>query len=307
MRVLREENAKWPASANVCLIPDAEGATLIDVGCGKEESYRALVEFLRTAGLAVSDVHTVILSHAHPDHMGAMRFLLEETSPRVFLHELEAPLAAQPSLLNDTFDLALVTEHLLGGDGEEYPESFDIIDYFDAMCPMARAVATQVMRAGDVIEAGGLRLEVVETPGHAPGHVSFFERKRRLLLAGDAVGKIVAWYSPSSGGALGYLAGLARMERLGAETIIPSHGPDITDVAGAIAHTRERILKMEERVLAQLGPEPASVEQICRAIYHNPGARVFPGVQIVMSHLEKLEAEGQVHRQGNSLVYSCVY
>ena len=37
----------------------------------------------------------------------------------------------------------------------------------------------------EVVEAGGVRLEVVETPGHSPDHVCFFERERGWLFTGD--------------------------------------------------------------------------------------------------------------------------
>jgi glyoxylase-like metal-dependent hydrolase (beta-lactamase superfamily II) len=54
-----------------------------------------------------------------------------------------------------------------------------------------------------VIEVGDLRLEVMATPGHAPGHVCFYERKHDILFGGDLIigGTIGAPVAPAS---LGY-------------------------------------------------------------------------------------------------------
>lgn len=291
----------WPASANVFLVPDAGGATLIDVGCGTEERYRALVDWVADEGFAIGDVHTVILSHAHPDHMGAMRFLLEDISPRVFLHGVEMPLAADPELLNRTFDLELAARHVVPAD-DSMPDTFNILDYFAGLCPMSSAQATDELVPGEVVEASNLRLRVVHTPGHAPGHCSFFAEEHGLLLTGDAVGQVVAWYSPSSGGAIGYLAGLDRLSALGARVILPSHGPDIHEVERAITHTREHILRMDDKLLSRLGPEPITLTELCRRMYRNPAAQVFPGIQIIQSHLDKLEAEGRIACNADGLI-----
>lgn len=137
--LFKQEETMWPASANVLLIPDGNGVTLVDVGCGQEEVYLRLKEFLCSCGFRIEDVHTVVLTHAHPDHMGAMRCLLEEASPRIYLHPLEIPLAAEPSRLNHTFDMALPCRY---GMAAIPREQADIIEYFQAFCPMARVEAT---------------------------------------------------------------------------------------------------------------------------------------------------------------------
>lgn len=287
----------WPAGANVFLLSDPEGAILIEVGCGRESCYEKLRTFLGTHGFAPADVHTVVLSHAHPDHMGAMPFLLEEASPRIIMHELEKPLAADPHLLNESFDMDYILEYyverLPEGTG---PEEIDIIAYFSGLCPMGSAEATETVVEGDAIEIGGRRFEVIHTPGHAPGQVSLFDREERTLLAFDTVGAVVAWYCPSGGGARGYLEGLDKLEALDARLIIPSHGPDITDSQDAIKKTREVILGRDREILGLLADGPRSLLELTDALFRNEGMRMFPGLQITDSHLQKLEEDGLVRR-----------
>ena len=49
------------------------------------------------------------------------------------------------------------------------------------------AVTLRELRGGDVFDLGGRLIEVVETAGHTPGSLSFFDRKNRLLFTGDNV------------------------------------------------------------------------------------------------------------------------
>ncbi len=299
IHVYRPESHMWPAPGNSFVLTDNEGAVLIDAGCGFRECYDRVVDFLAGLGLRPADVHTVVLSHAHPDHMGALPFLLEEASPRVIMHELEKPLASDNSLLNKSFDMCYIRDHyserLEGADAA----AFDILDYFSNLCPMGSAEATETVVEGDELVLAGRRFEVLHTPGHAPGHISLFDPEDRLLLSFDLVGAVVAWYCPSGGGARGYLESLDKIERCGARIIMPSHGEDITDVAGAIGRTRDFILRRDERIIELLAGGPMTLLEMTDHLF--PAAvRMFPGLQITDSHLQKLESEGRVERLPDS-------
>jgi glyoxylase-like metal-dependent hydrolase (beta-lactamase superfamily II) len=300
--ICREEGHKWPASANVYLFRDAAGGILFDVGCGKEESFENLVAFVGREGLALTDIHTIVLSHAHPDHMGAMRFLQEVISPRVVISAIDRPLAEDPQELNRTFDMGL-TRHYFGdavldelGMGE-----FNIIDYFAGLCPMSSAAISDTVADGDILELGGGSYEVLITPGHAPGHVSLWRSVDRVLLSSDLVGEITAWYSPTSGGAAGFLASLDRVCALDARLILPAHGGVIEEVRPAIEHTRRRVLAVEDRVSRILADGPRRVGEICAAMYGDRIIRFFPGIQILDSHLDRMAADGRVVREGEGV------
>lgn len=291
----RPESHRWPAPANSYLLKDADGGILIDAGCGFEECYGKIKEFLSENGLAPADIHTVVLSHAHPDHMGAMPFLLQESSPRIIIHSLEAPLAIENELLNATFDIDHIKKYY--GDRLGGAEPLGINEYFSALCPMGSAAATDTVEDGDVLQLGGRRFEVVHTPGHAPGHICLYDRENRLLLSGDVVGAVVAWYCPSGGGgARGYLESLDRIEALDVATILPSHGGEINDVRGAILKTRSFILAREARIIKLLESGEMSLLDLTDDLFAG-AARMFPGLQITDSHLQKLEEDGLVVRR----------
>jgi glyoxylase-like metal-dependent hydrolase (beta-lactamase superfamily II) len=291
----KDKETIWPASANVLMIRDRDGAILVDVGCGKESTYARLKDFLSSHGLGIADVHTVVLTHAHPDHMGAMRYLLEEISPRIFLHPVEIPLAAEPSRLNGTFDMELPFRY---GIAAIPREEADIIEYFRHLCPMASAVATHVIDPDEELELGRFTFQVIVTPGHANGLVSLFEAESGLLFTADAVGDVVAWYSPSSGGLTGFLEGLDRLSGLPASLLLPSHGDISTGPLEEVEKTKARLLRREERILRELAAGPVAFPDLVTRIFKNPMISFFPGPQILQCHLDKLEMEGRVRCRG---------
>ncbi|MBU4175719.1 MAG: MBL fold metallo-hydrolase [Actinobacteria bacterium] len=295
MHFLRVEESIWPASANVLLIRDHDGAILVDVGCGSEKAYSRVKDFLSAHGLRMADVHTVILTHAHPDHMGAMKHLLQEISPRVFLHPLEIPLAAEPSRLNDTFDVGLPYRY---GIIPTPPEEMDILEYFSDSCAMASARATDEIRTDVELVLGEFAFQVIETPGHAQGLVSLFNRENGILFTADAVGDIVTWYSPSSGGFTRFLEGLDRLSRLPATLLLPSHGSPSKVPSREIERTRTRVLRREERVIKELVSGPIPFPDLVTRVFKHPLMAVFPGTQILQCHLDKLEMEGRVICRG---------
>jgi glyoxylase-like metal-dependent hydrolase (beta-lactamase superfamily II) len=296
-RVYQPERAMWPSPANSYLLKDDRGAVLIDAGCGYRDCYAKIVEFLKSEGLEPSDVHTLVLSHAHPDHMGAVPFLLEESSPRIVMHELEVPLAREPSLLNDSFDMDFIPRFYRERLPEDAPTEFDLLEYFDALCPMGAAEATDSVVGGDALELAGTRFEVVHTPGHAPGHISLYNREDGTLLTGDLVGAVVAWYCPSGGGVRGYLDSLDRLEALDVSRILPSHGPTIAEPAAAIRHTREFLQGRSAALVEALAEGERSLLELTDLLFPAEGMKMFPGLQVTCSHLDLLEEDGVVHRE----------
>jgi glyoxylase-like metal-dependent hydrolase (beta-lactamase superfamily II) len=98
----------WPATAAVYVVTDSNGFSMIDVGCGSPGAIERLKSGLSRLGLGLSSLGTLILSHAHPDHMGASQMLLSECRPTVLIHTDDVDHARNPQGLIDTFDIELV-------------------------------------------------------------------------------------------------------------------------------------------------------------------------------------------------------
>ena len=138
-------------------VETATGLVLVDVGFpGQSEQVEANLD---SAGFDWSDVRAVLLTHQDGDHAGGLAEVLDHADATVYAHEACAPYV----------------------DGREHPLKSDDDDRY----PPARV---------DVELVDGVRfntlagpMDVVFTPGHAPGHISLHLPEAGVLLAGDAL------------------------------------------------------------------------------------------------------------------------
>lgn len=140
----------------------------------------------------------------------------------------------------------------------------------------------------------GLALEVLHTPGHAPGHLCLFEPRARVLLGGDMVPGIgTTLVAPPEGEMTAYLASLERLRALDPALILPAHGPPIEGGAQAIERLITHRRWREQRVADALRLEPRDALAIALEAY----AELAPwqaglALRSTLAHLAKLEHEG---------------
>jgi glyoxylase-like metal-dependent hydrolase (beta-lactamase superfamily II) len=292
----------WPSSANIYVIPDQNGFSLIDVGCGGISGVEFLKEGLRHWKLKIEQLHTVVLSHAHPDHMGAMGWILEEANPDVYVHELDVGPALDPGQLNATFDISLAKDRWAAANpGNEIAE-FDILNYLDASgCLMSAAAQVEPLPHNNRLHLSDFEFHVIHTPGHSPGHISLYENSRRILLAGDLVGKAPAWYVPAAGGVTGYLESLVKLEAVEADILLPAHGHVIEETNQAIQKIKKKLLQRESFLKEALQNGSKSFMELNKALLGDSPLNFFPGCGIIESHLIKMEREGVVERKGQEV------
>ncbi len=72
---------------NCYALVDNEGVALVDPGLPTPGSFRALRARLKSAGFRVKDVHTVLVTHSHPDHFGGARRLVKEAGAKLVAHK----------------------------------------------------------------------------------------------------------------------------------------------------------------------------------------------------------------------------
>jgi len=146
----------------------------------------------------------------------------------------------------------------------------------------------------DIVEAGDTTLRVVQTPGHAPDHLCFFDEASRDLYCGDLIragGSIVI--PASKGGNLRqYLDSLVRARDLSPRRLLPGHGPVIDDPASAIDDYLRHRAHREEEVIAALRVGLTTPEQIAAQVYGAmPALLAAAAADSVLAHLVKLHDE----------------
>lgn len=294
--VLRPDNSEWPHSANVYVITDDRGFSLIDLGCGGAGCVDRIRRGLAQLDLSLHSLHTVLLSHAHPDHMGASEMLLRECMPTVMIHRDDIEQARDPRRLVRTFDIELARNLYR----DENSHVWDFSTFFERSgCQMSLPVfPDRMLTEGESVELAGYQFEIIHTPGHSPGHISLFDAKTGILYGGDLIGEVVAWYTPSSGGVIGYLSSLDRMAERQPRIILPAHGGIIREPMEKIEEVRDRLLARERKMVDLLSSGEMPFSEIVKGMISNEMLRFFPGVGITESHLQKLMADGRVSKNG---------
>jgi glyoxylase-like metal-dependent hydrolase (beta-lactamase superfamily II) len=145
-------------------------------------------------------------------------------------------------------------------------------------------------------------LTVLHTPGHAPDHLTFWHADSRTLFVGDMLVQGGTVVIPAShGGSLAlYLRSLERMLQLNPARALPAHGPVIDDPAALIHKYVEHRAQREGQVLGAIDSGGSTDESITAKIYPTLVDALVPMArESVLAHLQKLESEGRVRRDGD--------
>lgn len=171
------------------------------------------------------------------------------------------------------------------------------------------ATAERVDFTVDVMLADGAEVDLGEgfviaamhTPGHAPGHLTYSERRTGLVYAGDMVaGTGTILIDPEDGGnMIAYLASLERMAAAGPRALIPAHGPVQDDPQGVLRRYRAHRMMREDRVLAAIQEVPRDLSAVLAEAYADTPEALWPlAARSLEAHLRKLVTEGRVRRLG---------
>jgi len=145
----------------------------------------------------------------------------------------------------------------------------------DATGAVVRSVGSGYLRGlggqlsdGEVIDAAGLRITVLATPGHTADSLCFLVGD--AVLTGDTVlGRGTTVIDSEDGSLAEYLESLSRLAGLGSRTVLPGHGPEAANLAAVVetyrAHREER-LEQIRLALRTLG-EDAGARQVVEHVY----------------------------------------
>ena len=149
-----------PFQENTYIVIDDETqkAAVIDPGCYDQAEKETLSAFIDSRQLTVTHL---LQTHSHLDHVFGSAYVKRKYGVKMYLHELDMV------IFNDV-PKRMEMYGLRGYDPTE-------VDVY--LCE------------GDKIAVGNTKLEVLHTPGHAPGHVVFVNHKDRYVIGGDVLFK----------------------------------------------------------------------------------------------------------------------
>ena len=259
---------KPPATHTNCyLIYSSREILVVDPGSPYDDEQQALADCVDDLIGAGRTVREIILTHAHPDHVAGVNALNDHLEERA---GPRAPVAA----------------HRLTADSLRNEVGVD-----------------RQIEDGEVLELNGepeIKLWAMFTPGHARGHLCFYDERTGALISGDnIVGYGSVLIDPADGNMRDYLDSLERMRALpNLSVLFGGHGPAVANPYGKIdeyiSHRRQR----EELILAAVREGHATPQQIVARVYRDvhPKAHAM-AERAVLAHLEKLADDGLVMRE----------
>jgi len=238
--------------------------SLVDSGVAAAKS--TIFESIEALGFSPKDISTVILTHSHPDHIGAARMIKEETECAVLAHRAEIPWIE---------DVALQEK--------ERP-----VPGFRSLVSGSVKV-DRALRDGDVLDVESKRISVVHTPGHSAGSISLFIRDEGVLLSGDCI--LLAGEMPVYDDFRSTLRSLRRLREIeGIEVLLsswdqPRKGAEVYRVMDESIDYLERI----DAAVREISPEtPDNPMELCRRMVQKLNLPAFVANPLVarsfMSH-----------------------
>ena len=145
----------------------------------------------------------ILLTHTHFDHVGAVAPVAKATGAEVWVPEIEKPVLA------------------------------DIMSFvpWSGFGPYESWDAEHTLRGGEKLELAGFEIDVIFTPGHSPGHVTYSFADERALLSGDVLFQGSIGRTDLPGGDHAQMLASLRdklLTRDDATVVLPGHGPATT-------------------------------------------------------------------------------
>lgn len=291
-----------PPWVNTYAVESGEGLVLVDCGADWPDGREALRNGFSTLGLDETAVHTLLVSHLHPDHVGMADRLREELGCRVVMHERAAK--GRLASYNDTEGFYAKFRRVAVAHG--VPESLAAgatsqprPEYMPILAP-----PDQVVADGDLVDLGTNRgLFVLHTPGHDDAHICLRDTRTGVLFSGDHILPRISpviMYDPAIDDVLGdYMESLTRLISLGIGRTFPAHGTLIDRgderARQILLHHDRRLLDMAD--LVRRGETTAFRVMVESFRPHLDAIQTRLAFLETVAHLEHLRLSGRIRHE----------
>ena len=268
---------------NCYAMEDRRGVTLVDPGLPGPRTWRNLKRKLNSAGLSVDRVHTVVITHSHPDHFGQAARLRKRVGAEIITHKsFRTFLDPAAEELDD--EIQTVFE---GEQGQQAPPAgsghraaqlgppigrntpwsgkpFQMplnrrLQYWAMRKAAGRFMTapspTKRVEEAEVLQLGNREWVSVHTPGHTEDHLCLWDPANGIMISGDhvlpTITPHISGMSFSADPLADFFRSLDRMQTFeGVNTVLPAHGMEFQDLKGRAEnikiHHNERLDTLRE-------------------------------------------------------------
>jgi len=290
---------------NLWLLEDGDGWTIVDTGYNNAETrgyWEAAID--KIAGK--KPVHRMIVTHFHPDHLGLAGWFEQHYGTRLWMTYAEWLQAHLGRTNAVTHDLpSWINFWRENGLEEKRAEAYrdGRTSFSNVMAPPP--VTLRRIVAGEEIDIGGRRWQVIIGSGHSPEHAALYCRECNVLISGDQIlpritTNISLWATEPAGDPLRrYLTTIEEFRPLPQNVfVLPSHDRPFYGLHdrldGLIAHHQNRLEATYDAIT-----QPTTATEIIPVLFK----REIDGFQIgfamgeALSHLNYLVVDGRLERR----------
>jgi glyoxylase-like metal-dependent hydrolase (beta-lactamase superfamily II) len=209
-----------PGRSNCYLLAD-EKLALIDTGMPRDGE--AIIAAIKSLGRAAEELTHILITHGHLDHIGSLALLKKSSTAQVVAGVKDT---ACIQGLKKTW-----TMNREGVGGKLFKAVLFFVETFVFHCE-----PTQVeipCHGGETIDCFG-GIQVIATPGHSPGSVSFYQEGKKLLFVGDALNGTGGFALPVRFGCSSHkdaLRSVEQLTKLSFDTCLLGHGEPVRESA----------------------------------------------------------------------------
>jgi glyoxylase-like metal-dependent hydrolase (beta-lactamase superfamily II) len=299
-------------SANIYLIAGGDGGwTLVDAGLGLPADEAALRDGLARSGVAIEQVTALVLTHAHPDHIGLAGPIQEASGAPVYMLAGEDERMYQVWRADEgaAFEAVSLMYTTNGMPPDMARQTASISRRISGMLRLPRRETVRTLDDGETLRLGLHTYRAIWTPGHSDYHLCLL-REDGLFLAGDhilpRITPNIGLYAHARPNPLqDYFEALARVRDLPARLTLPGHGRPFAALAARADELRTHHLERSQMVLDLLAGHPGGAnaatlaEELFEGRLRNADDRRFALAE-TLAHLEYLRFEGDVERATGS-------
>ncbi|HQU84131.1 MAG TPA: MBL fold metallo-hydrolase [Pyrinomonadaceae bacterium] len=254
-----------PATHTNCFIVGRKEFIVIDAASKDVSEIAKLCELLDSMIASGAVCKEIIVSHLHPDHFGGETVLQKHLQTKF---GLKFPISAHEITAESLKEKVVFQKFITDN------EVFSLKD-----------------EAGETFE-----IKALHTPGHARGHLCFYDESKNFLLSSDnviATGSVVI--APPEGNLVDYLASLDRMKTLpNLRFLCGSHGSAIFNGKAKIDEYIAHRLEREKQIISALESGAKTPREIVEKVYVGLDEKLVRlAEKSVEAHLEKLRAEAR--------------
>ncbi len=307
---------------NVYLIQGNGENLLIDVGWDSEKAWEALKGQLAEIGVDLKNISRIIVTHGHFDHYGLAGKLRQFSQAKIILHHLDTHMTSQ--IEQNIEESHRQLEQWLRINGTPSNE------LSMAWTPMPRGgggTGTPMstfpditVHGGEIISAGDIKLQVLWTPGHSPGHICLYEPTKKILFSGDHILPVItpniSLHNQNGANPLSdFLNSLNTLKQLEAKLVLPAHERLFTDLQTRIEEIVQHHKHRKGEISETLKSGPKTAYQISTKITWKPeldgtiwedlsSREKGMAIPETLAHLESMRVDGDVTRfTRNGIVY----